>query len=364
MRESFIEIDLTRLNHNWQVFKNSIQAQGQILANLKANAYGLGAIEIGRFLESKGAAYFSVAYINEGIRLRKAGIQTNLLVFNPSIEEFKPLITYRLEPEVSSIYYLKKLINYLQQQHIENFPIHLKLDTGMHRAGITSTEIPQLINLLKTQKAVYLKSVFSHLAAAEDPSEDNFTKQQIHLFDQLSKTIKQQIKNHFFRHLLNTAGVFRFQKAQYEMIRPGLGIFGYNLIKNSQTKLLPVAQLKSKIVQAKKISIGESVGYNRKFTATSSSYIGLIPLGYADGIDRRLSQIGFKVKCRGYKLPIVGNISMDTMSVDLSHTPCKPGDEVTVIDHNTDVYEIAQKLNTIPYEIIAGFARRLPKKTT
>jgi len=359
MRESFLEIDSKRLRHNLQVFKKKLSPNTRILANLKANAYGIGAFETGQILEQAGVSYFSVAFINEGIYLREKGIQTNLLVFNPSFEHFQELIDYRLEPEVSSIHYLEVLKNFLVLKKIKHFPVHLKLDTGMHRAGIMPDELPVLINLLKDQNAIQVKSVFSHLAVAEDANEDDFTKHQIQLFEQMTGQLRKELPYNFFRHLLNTAGAFRFPEAQYDMIRPGLGLFGYNLMPLGRKELQPIVQLKTKINQVKILHQGDTVGYSRNFKVTGEQRIGLLPLGYADGIDRRLSNFHHFVKCRGYQLPIVGNISMDTMSIDLTGTPCKPGDTVTVIDNEKDAYEIAAKLETIPYEIITGFSRRL-----
>ena len=361
MRESYIEIDHNRLIYNLQVIKRQLQHNTQILANLKANAYGLGAYEIGRVLEQENIAYFSVAYINEGVFLRQKGITTNLLVFNPSFETFDALVDFHLEPEVSSLTYLKALSQYLKSKNLQHFPIHLKLDTGMHRAGIRPEEMNALIELLKNNKSVSVKSVFSHLAAAEDPREDNFTLQQIQTFESLSKKLSEKLPESFFRHLLNTAGVFRFPQAQYDMVRPGLGLFGYNMIDGQEKKLLPVARLKTKINQIKNLESGDTVGYNRRFKSTGNNRVGLLPLGYADGVDRRLGYETFYVKCRGHKIPVIGTISMDTMSIDLTNTPCQQGDEVIVFDHDHSLYDIAKQLETIPYEIIAGLTRRLKR---
>jgi alanine racemase len=212
MRESFLEIDSQRLRHNLKVFKKKLSPGTQILANLKANAYGIGAFEIGQILEQAGVSYFSVAFINEGVFLRKNGIKTNLLVFNPSFDHFQELIDYRLEPEASSIPYLEVLKNYLDSKKIKNFPVHLKLDTGMHRAGMMPEELTALINLLKNQNTIQVKSVFSHLAAAEDPDEDNFTGHQIHLFEQMSSQLRKELSYNFFRHLLNNAHLYYWVK--------------------------------------------------------------------------------------------------------------------------------------------------------
>lgn len=362
MRESFIEIDSKRLKHNWDVFKQKIHPDTKILANLKGNAYGLGAYQVGRLLESYGADYFSVAYINEGVALRQKGIKTKLLVFNPSFETFEPLLTYQLEPEVSSLAYLKVLNRFLSDNKINGFPIHIKLDTGMHRAGITAEELPDLIKYLTQMPSLKVASVFSHLAASEDPNEDAFTLRQIADFEKMTASLSQALPYKFFRHLLNTAGVFRFPLAQYDMIRPGLGLFGYHLSPEYQTILKPVMQLKTKINQVKHLKPGDTVGYNRQFKADKPMKIGLLPLGYADGIDRRLGYGNYTVKCANKLLPIVGTISMDTMSIDLTGSDCKAGDEVVVIDNDRDVYNLSEQLNTIPYTIISDLSHRLKRK--
>ncbi len=361
MRESHIEIDSKRLEHNLKTIKNRLQHGTKILANLKGNAYGLGAYEIGRYLEQTGIDYFSVAFINEGVYLRQKGIQTNLLVFNPSFDDFDELITYNLEPEVSSLAYLNTLIQYLSTHNITDFPIHIKLDTGMHRAGIMPDELDDLIQILHKNKNISVKSVFSHLAAAEDPEEHQFTLTQIRTFEQMTKKLNENLENNFLRHLLNTAGIFRFPEAQYEMIRPGLGIFGFNMITGQEQILKPIARLKTKINQVKELKNGDTVGYNRRFKVIGNKRIGLLPLGYADGIDRRLGNGRFYVKCKDYKLPIAGTISMDTISIDLTKTPCGQGDEVIVFDNDQSFYDIASQLDTIPYEIISRLTKRLPR---
>ena len=362
MRESHIEIDSKRLTHNLQEIKNRLQSGTKILANLKGNAYGLGAYEIGKIFEQWGFAYFSVAYINEAVTLRQKGIKTNLLVFNPSFDNFDELITYHLEPEVSSLAYLNTLINYLSTQNITGFPVHIKLDTGMHRAGIMPEELYKLILILQQNKNIVVKSVFSHLAAAEDPKEDAFTLSQIQTFESMTQKMADNLNDAFFRHLLNTAGIFRFPQAQFDMARPGLGLFGFNMVAGQEDSLQPIARVKTKINQVKELKAGDTVGYNRRYKVTGNKRIGLLPIGYADGIDRRLGNGNFYVKCNGYKIPIAGTVSMDTISIDLTGTPCKQGDEVIVFDNDQSIYDIARQLNTIPYEIITGLTKRLPRK--
>ncbi len=362
MRETVLEISLKRLQHNLDVFRQKMHSNTRILANLKGNAYGIGAIEVGKYLAEQQVDYFSIAYINEGILLRKNGIKVNLLVFNPSFEHFQELIDYQLEPEVSSLSYLNKLIGFLEKNKFKNFPIHIKLDTGMHRAGIMENELDTLIYILQNHACVEVKSVFSHLAAAEDPDEDDFTRHQIALFEKLSSRIKQETKSNFFRHLLNTAGIFRFPEAQYDMIRPGLGIFGFNLVENDQSALQPIAQLKTGINQIKNLNEGETVGYNRNFSAKENTKVALLPIGYADGISRKLGEEKYFVTVNGQKAPIIGNVSMDTISIDVSHLSCQQGDEVIIFDHYNDVYRMAKLLDTIPYEIITGITRRVIRK--
>ncbi len=357
LRETFLEIDLNRLEHNLTVFRQKIRPETKILANLKGNAYGMDSILLGKFLEKKEIDYFSVAYINEAVRLRKAGIKAKLLVFNPSIENIQALIDYDLEPEVSSTAYLKILLGFLKQNNINNFPIHIKLDTGMHRAGIMQNELNRLIDLLQT-KNIVVKSIFSHLAAAEDPDEDKFTQKQIDLFIEMSDLLKTKLEYPFFKHLLNTAGVFRFPQYQFDMIRPGLGIFGYNLVPNSELK--PIAQFKTKINQIKLLIKGDTVGYNRNYTVKNKmAKIALLPVGYADGLNRKLGQGKWMVSVNGKNAPIIGNVSMDTISVDVTEIECQQGDEVVIFDNKEDVYKMSDLLETIPYEIITSITYRV-----
>ncbi len=361
-RETFLEINAHNLEHNLDVFRELIHPETRILANLKGNAYGMDAVLIGEFLEKKNIDYFSVAYVNEGIRLRKAGIKGKILVFNPSIDHFIDLLTHNLEPEVSSIHYLEKLMAFLAQNNIYHFPIHIKLDTGMKRAGIEDFELEKLISILQHTPYVNIKSVFSHLAAAEDPSKDTFTLNQFTLFDKMTKELESSLKQSFFRHILNTAGVFRFPERQYDMIRPGLGIFGYNMVKNPQKKLFPIARFVTKINQIKTLLKGESLGYNQGFTATKdNTKVALLPLGYADGINRKLGHGKWKVKIKGKECPIVGVVSMDTLSVDISDVPSKTGEEVVIFDKHKDVYKMAEILDTIPYEIITSISSRVER---
>ncbi len=361
-RETFLEINLARLQHNIDVFRNLINPNTKILANLKGNAYGMDAVGIGKYLEKQDIDYFSVAYINEGIRLRNHGIKTNLIIFNPSLIDFQELIDYRLEPEVSSIFYLKKLTDFLRKNTIQNFPIHLKLDTGMHRAGITSDELNDTIKIIQQNPTIKLKSVFSHLAAAEDKKEDDFTQKQITNFEIISKKIRQETKENFFRHLLNTAGIFRFPEAQFDMIRPGLGLFGFNLIPEHKLTLRPIAQLKTKISQIKTLKKGETVGYNRNFIAQKNTKTALLALGYADGFNRKLGKGNHHVSINGKKASVIGNVSMDVISVDVTNIECRAGDDVVVFNNRNDIYQMADRLNTIPYEIITSITQRVPRK--
>ena len=363
MRETKLEVNKTHLLYNLNVFKNKIHTKTKILVNLKANAYGIGAVETGKFLSDQAVDYFSVAYINEGVHLRKNQINTSIIVFNPSIYNFKELVDFHLEPAVSSLFYLKKLYNYLSAGSLFSFPIHLKLDTGMHRAGILPEQLPEVIDFLaKHHKYFQLKSVYSHLSASEDPKEDQFTYSQIALFEKMTDELRKKLNNSFFRHLLNTAGIFRFPQAQYDMIRPGLGIYGYSLIRSQINELKPVARMVTNISQVKTLKKGQTVGYNRNFTVLKNhTKIALLPIGYGDGFCRKLGQSRYKVKCKHYLLPVVGNVSMDAISVDVTGTDCKPGDQVIIFDNQYNVYEMADLLQTIPYEIITGISARVPR---
>jgi alanine racemase len=361
MRETRLEISRERLQHNLDVFRSKINPETKILANLKGNAYGIGAVTVGKYLEQQDIDYFSVAYINEGVLLRKNGIKTGLIVFNPSFEQFQALIDYRLEPEVSSLAYLKKLSVFLQSAGVKAFPVHIKLDTGMHRAGIMENELDELLQNLLQNPHIRVKSVFSHLAAAEDPLEDSFTNGQINLFEQMTFRMQKVLQDEFFRHLLNTAGIFRFPQAQYDMVRPGLGIYGYNLVREAQSELQPIARFKTRINQIKKLKAGDTVGYNRNFTAINDAEVALLPVGYADGFNRLLGQGKYFVRCKGIRVPVIGNVSMDTISIDVTGLNCKSGDEVVLFDNQQDVYHLAELLQTIPYEIITSITRRVQR---
>lgn len=364
-RETFLEIDADRLEHNLRVFRNLIHPKTRILANLKGNAYGMDAVLIGQLLEQQNIDYFSVAYINEGIRLRKADIKGNIIVFNPSLDNFEDLISYNLEPEVSSIEYLKKLIAFLERKNIKQYPIHLKLDTGMKRAGIEEKDLDELIKLLKDTLTTNVKSVFSHLAASEEPSKDTLTRKQFRLFDKMTNTLENRLNRPFFRHILNTAGVFRFPEKQYDMIRPGLGIFGYNLIEKNKKELLPIARLLTKINQIKTLKKGEALGYNHLFVAPEDqTKVALLPIGYADGLNRKLGNGRWSVKIRNKECPIIGAISMDTLSIDITSIEAKAGDEVVIFDNDKDVYKMANILDTIPYEITTSLSSRVEKRLT
>jgi alanine racemase len=360
MYHAQLEISRKRLLHNLDFFRSKLNPDTKILANLKANAYGLGAIEVGRILQDQ-VDYFSVAFIHEAFELRQNNIHTDIIVFNPSLHEFQALIDYRLEPEIDSIHYLKKLLEFLEKSKLKSFPVHIKLDTGLHRAGIMPNEMDELIQLLKDQSAVEVKSVYSHLAAAEDPTEDLFTQQQILLFEQLVNSMEVHLQKTFIKHILNSSGVFRFTENQYDMVRLGLGLFGYIMIPETASYLKPVAELKTYIHQIKQINKGDTVGYNRNFTAAKKTEVALLSIGYADGFNRLLSQGKWQVKCKGKTAPVIGNISMDTVSIDVTGLNCQSGDEVIVFDRQQDVYLMAKQLQTIPYEILTGISQRVKR---
>ncbi len=362
LRETRLEIDARNLDKNLEVFRKLIRPGTKILANLKGNAYGMGAPLIGKYLEEKNIDYFSVAYLNEGIALRKSGIKAKILVFNPALFHFEALITYKLEPEVSSLHYLEKLISFLREKRIKNFPVHIKFDTGMHRAGIEMDEIYKLIEILKKSPEIKLQSIFSHLAAAEDPAKDAFTWNQFKSFDKIIELLQTHIPYSFFKHILNTAGVFRFPEKQYDMIRPGLGIFGYNLVEKNQKDLYPIGVLKTAINQIKTLKKGESAGYNQKFIAPKDhTKIALLPIGYADGFPRKAGNGKWKVSLGGKRVPVIGNVSMDTISIDVTGISCNPGDEVVIYDNKDDIYKMARLLQSIPYEVTSSVTARVER---
>ena len=332
-----------------------------MLGVVKAYGYGSSSIEVSKLLESLGIDYFAVAYINEGIELRRAGIKSPILVLHPQISNFKKAIEFSLEPSLYSNRVLKAFVELSAQQGLENYPVHVKFNTGLNRLGFDHESSDQVAKKLCQERCLKVKSIFSHLAASEDLGEKTFTELQIENFEKASKKFALSYGEMPIRHLSNTSGVLNYPNANYEMVRCGIGLYGYDNTKEN-TALCPVVSLKTIISQIHHIKKGGSVGYNRAFFADKDKKIATLPLGHADGIDRKYGNgVGY-VLISDNIAPIVGNVCMDMIMVDVSNVSCEEGDEVVVFDSINTAQKLAEKANTISYELLTALSTRIKRK--
>ena len=328
---------------------------------MKANAYGHGAVEFAAMMQSCGADYLAVALPVEGMELRQAGISLPILVLTAGTDFFEEIIDNRLEPGIPNLYTLKALCEVLKERGMRDFPVHIKLDTGMHRLGFMPGELPELLDFLKDCPWVRVKSVYSHLAAAEDPESDDFTLGQIGMFrtgaDELSKALGYKP----MYHILNSAGIERFPQYQYDMVRLGIGIYGISSLPG--VHLPAVASLKVKVLQVKELGpLDGTIGYGRfGQIAPEGTVIATVPVGYADGIDRHLGRGRASFSLNGHRVPTIGNICMDMCMLDVTGVPAKAGDTVTIFGDDPTVSELAEILGTIPYEIMTSVPRRIER---
>ena len=332
-----------------------------MLGVVKACGYGSSSIEVSKLLEALGIDYFAVAYINEGVELRKAGIKSPILVLHPQISNFKKAIQFNLEPSLYSNRVLKAFVDLSTQQGLENYPVHIKFNTGLNRLGFDHESSDKVAKKLCQERCLNVKSIFSHLAASEDLGEKTFTELQIENFEKASNKFALSYGKMPIRHLSNTSGVLNYPNANYEMVRCGIGLYGYDNTKEN-TALSPVVSLKTIISQIHYIKKGGSVGYNRAFFADKDKKIATLPLGHADGIDRKYGNgVGY-VLIRDNIAPIVGNVCMDMIMVDVSNISCEEGDEVVVFDSINTAQKLAEKANTISYELLTALSTRIKRK--
>ena len=332
-----------------------------MLGVVKACGYGSSSVEVSKLLESLGIDYFAVAYVSEGVELRKGGIKAPILVLHPQISNFDKVVEFRLEPSLYSNRVLRAFASLCAHRGFENYPVHIKVNTGLNRLGFDHKSSDLIAKDLLQKRSLKVKSIFSHLAASEDMKEKTFTELQIENFEKACKKFAVSYGKMPIRHLSNTSGVLNYPNANYEMVRCGIGLYGYdNTQKNSFLK--PVISLKTIISQIHNIKKGESVGYNRAFFANKGKKIATLPLGHADGIDRKYGNgIGF-VLINNNIAPIVGNVCMDMIMVDVSNISCKEGDEVVVFDSLNTAQNLAEKANTISYELLTALSTRIKRK--
>ncbi len=359
-----LEVDLTAMLDNFNYYRSILKPGVKIMAMVKAFSYGSGSFEVANLLQFHNADYLSVAYTDEGVDLRNAGIKLPIMVMNPEVEALDSLITNHLEPEIYSFKILNELEALLNTRAIpSNKPIgiHLKLDTGMHRLGFEQEDIIELISILKNNDRIIIKSIFSHLAASDDSNFDEFTNEQISTFNTISKQIADEFNYKIIRHIANSAAISRFPDAQFDMVRQGIALYGVGIDPKTQKNLKAVSKLKTIISQIKTIHKGDSVGYNRAFIADKTMRIATIPIGYADGYDRRFSKGVGNMMIKGKLYPIIGNVCMDMCMIDLKDSDAKEGDEVCVFGDNPNIMDLAKSINTIPYEILTSISQRVKR---
>lgn len=357
--DTVLEINFDAMFHNIDYFRSKLKPTTKLMCMVKASAYGSGSIEVAQAMQHHGVDYLGVAFVNEGVELRQAGINLPIIVLDPMETALHHLFKYRLEPEICSFHFLKLIIAEAQRHGLTDYPIHIKLDTGMHRAGFETADIAQVCALINGQTAVRVASTFSHLAAADEPTPpmDAFTMQQIACFAQNAAALEQGIGYTVIKHTLNTAGIERFANYQFDMVRLGIGLWGMNCV--NEQKLRNVCSLSTRIMQLKTVKAGDTVGYNRRGKIDHDTEIALLPIGYADGMDRRLGNGIGAVFYNGQRAPIVGNICMDLMMVDVTGLNADVGDEVVVFGDNHRISDIATTLGTIPYEVLTSIASRV-----
>jgi alanine racemase len=358
--QTMLEIDLNALTDNLNLFRSMLHPETRIMVMVKAFSYGSGMAEIARILQFHKVDYLAVAVADEGVELRQAGIDLPIVVMNPEEHSFENMIEFRLEPNIYSEEIFDAFRKVLQQNAVVRYPVHLKLDTGMHRLGFDSEEtIKRLLAKLLVQEQMVVRSVFSHLAGADEDMHDEFTISQVEQFLQFSSMITEKLPYKVFRHILNSAGIERFPQYQFEMVRLGIGLYGVSAMGNQQIR--SISRLKTSISQLRMIPAGQTVGYGRKGVITHDSQIAVLPIGYADGYDRRLSNGVGKVYLKGRIVPVIGNICMDMCMIDVTGLPVSVGDEVELMGEHIPVSDIAQTIGTIPYEILTGISQRVKR---
>lgn len=361
VHETVLEINLNAIEHNLNYYKSVLRPGVKLMAIVKAFSYGSGSFEIANLLQFNKADYLAVAFADEGVALREAGITLPIMVMNPDEAAFSTLIDHHLEPEIFSHDLLKLVTDALQLKGLNRYPIHLKLDTGMHRLGFMEEELDELTAFLRGHPELEVRSVFSHLASSEDPADDEFTRRQIDRFTRMTNKLRDALGYSFIRHLANSSGISRLNDAQFDMVRLGIGLYGIDSVFGKKSPLQPAATLRSSISQVKTVKAGETVGYNRKGLVKSDARIATVRIGYADGYDRRLGNGTGNMLVKGTLAPTIGNICMDMCMLDVTGLDVKAGDEVIVFNETVTVTDIAGQLGTIPYEVLTGISQRVKR---
>ena len=357
--ETILEVNLSSLISNLNYFRDQLAPTTKTMCMVKASAYGTGSFEVAKTLQEHQVDYLAVAVADEGAELRKVGITNSIIIMNPEVSAFNQLFSNSLEPEVYSFYLLKLLHNAAKREGITNYPIHIKIDTGMHRLGFLPEEIPALVEYLKGQDTLIPKSVFSHLVGSDSPEFDDFTRKQISLFNEASSKLQEAFNHKIIKHICNSAAIERFPEAHFDMIRLGIGLYGVH--PSGKDNLENVSVLKTSILQIKELNAAETVGYSRKGVLDKPSRIAAIPIGYADGLNRKLGNRKGYCLVNGVKAPYVGNICMDVSMIDVTDVVCQEGDEVLIFGRDLPVATLAEQLDTIPYEVLSNISSRVKR---
>lgn len=361
--ETILEVNLDALVHNLNYYRSKLQPDTRLMAMVKAFSYGNGSYEIANILEFHRVDYLAVAYADEGVELRRAGISLPIMVMNPEESGMAAMLIHHLEPEIYSIRTLNLLVSAIKR--LKNISgtvkIHLKFDTGMHRLGFSKEEMPDLIALLQNHPEIRVVSAFSHLVGSDDPALDDFTLQQIDDFTTMAERLKESLGYGFIRHILNSAGITRFPQAQFEMVRLGISLYGISSDKEEQSALETVTSLRTSVSQIIKVKSGDTVGYNRSWKANRESLIATIPIGYADGLDRKLGNGRGRFMINGSIAPVAGNVCMDMCMLDITGIEVKEGDDVLIFGRGWPINHLAKAIDTIPYEILTGISARVKR---
>lgn len=355
-----LEIDGNALTHNLNYFKQKLNPKTKILAVVKAFGYGSDGVQIAQFLQDK-VDYFAVAYAHEGIALREAKVKTPILVLHPQIQNLQAIVAYRLEPNLYNFKIFNAFLKLADETPLMNYPIHIKFNTGLNRLGFWHTDIPKIIADLKETNHIKVQSLFSHLAASEDLEEQDFTINQINNFAYIAQQFYKHLGYEPMLHILNTSGVVNFAKAQFDMVRVGIGLYGFGNDIKETAQLKNTHNLKSIISQIHLIQPGETVGYNRAFVAKRPTKSATIPIGHADGLSRKLGNKKGFVLINNQKAKIIGNVCMDMIMVDVTKIDCKESDEVIIFNHQNMLNHIAEISETIVYETLTAISQRVKK---
>ncbi|MDE7385534.1 MAG: alanine racemase [Muribaculaceae bacterium] len=359
--DTCLEVNLDALTHNFNYYRSLVKPGTGMIGMVKADAYGAGAVEVSRTLQSQGADYLAVAVVEEGLALRRGGIKMPIMVLNPIANNYTALFDKHLEPTIFSLIELDLLNSFVPDGDGEPYPIHIKLDTGMHRFGFNEKELPRLVEEIKKYPRLRVASIFSHLATADCTDMDDYTITQLNNFDRMSGYIIKRLGYPVKRHILNTAGIMRFPQYQYDMVRLGIGLYGISPIDDNDRNLRPVSRLTTCISALQERTAGETVGYARRGKITSRSVIATLPIGYADGLNRLLGNGRTSMMVNGVKCPTVGNICMDICMIDVTHANAICTDRVEIFGDSIPVTEVAKTLGTIPYEVLTWVAPRVKR---